>query len=191
MRRIFRGGPRGQEPYVQLLVAYADGQVTDKHRLVAAVRGFPMTWWTVWINILFTTGLGVVTVLSEPSRFNSHIFDAAKLSLDWLPGDPMHAWGWLFALGGAVLAVATYVNPWLVAWVLRFGGAVYLLHAVMIGMGARDHLDASWSGALFCLYACVIHLACAQSILMILRYRFPKGRSEDGDTGEGPAQTTV
>ena len=190
MHRIFRGGPRGQENAVQLLVAYSDEQVTNKHRLVAAVRGFPLTWWTVWINILFTTGLGVVTVLSPTSRFNSHIFDAAKLSLDWLPGDPMHAWGWLFALGGAALAVSTYVNPWLVAWVLRFGGAVYLLHAVMIGQGAHDHLDASWSGALFCLYACVIHLACAQSILMILRYRFPKEQT-DGNTGASASQETV
>ena len=190
MRRFFRGGPRGQEPYVQLMVAYADEPVTDKHRLVLAVRGFPMTWWAVWSTILFTTALGVVTILSEPSRFNSHIFDAAKMLLDPLPGDPMHAWGWLFAFGGAVLAAATYISPIMVVWVLRFGGAVYLMHGALIASGAHNFPDASYSGTLFCVYVAVIHLACAESIRMILRYRFPKGRTHD-DTGEAPSQETV
>ena len=175
--RFFRGDPHdGDEPYVQLMVAWADKPITDKARLVTAVRGFPLTWWAVWCNILFSTALGVVTAMSDPGRFSSHIFDGAKAMAAFLPGEPMAAWGWLFAVGGLALAASTYLNPILVVWMLRIAATVYLLHAVLIGLGASAFTDASWSGTLFCFYVCVIHLACAQSILMILRYRFPKGR---------------
>lgn len=177
LTRVIRGDQVAEEPQVQLTVGYLDEQVTDRQRLHTAVRGFPLTWWTVWTHILLTTGLGFVTAMSEPSRFSSHIFDGAKATLDWLPGDPMAAWGWLFVLGGLCLTISTYVSPTLVVWVLRFAGPVYLFHAVLIAMGASASPAASYSGTFLCAYACLIHLETAQSIHTILHYRFPKGRT--------------
>jgi hypothetical protein len=177
LTRVIRGDQVADEPQVQLTVGYLDEQVTDRQRLHTAVRGFPLTWWTVWTCILFTTSLGWITAASEPSRFSSHIYDGAKATLDWLPGQPMAAWGWLFVLGGLVLMVSTYVSPTLVVWVLRFSATVFLFHAVLIAMGAGEFHSASFSGTLLCAFVAMIHLETAQSIHMILHYRFPKGRT--------------
>lgn len=178
---FFRGDARpGVEPHVQLLVAYHDGKpVTDKHRLITSVRGFPLTWWTVWCSIILATVLGAVTALSDDERFSSHIFDGAKATMDWAPFvEPMAAWGWLLVLGGAALATATYIDPILVVWLLRAMATIYLLHGVLVGLGAHSFPIVSWTGTILCVYIAVGHLACAQSILMVLRYRFPKAKAD-------------
>lgn len=173
---IIRGEPLGHEPYVHLLVAWSDEEVTEPRRLVSTVRGFPLTWWTVWACVLLSLSLGAATAFSQTSRFSSHIFDGAKDALDFLPGDPMTAWGWIFLVGGAALAAATYFSPMAVVWVLRVIGTVYFIHASLIWRGAAGSAGAaSYSGVPLCLFVTVIHLAAAQSIRMILRYRFPKG----------------
>lgn len=176
LSRIIRGTPEGTEPYVQLLVAYSEENLTDKQHLAAAIRGFPLTWWNVWTCALLSAVLGILTGLSEPSRFSSHIFDGAKATLDWAPGQPMAAWGWCFLAAGTWLMVTTQLHPMAVVVTLRAIGPVYVFHAVLIGMGASHSLDASWSGVPFCLFVCMVHLEAAQSIRMIMHFRFPKGR---------------
>lgn len=178
LSRVVRGAPPENEPYVQLLVGFSEAPVTDRRKLIASVQGFPLTWWCVWTCILVTLSLGVISAWSQSTRFVSPIFDGAKASLAWAPGDPMMLWGWIFVVAAALLTAATLFSSTLVWVLLRVNGTFYAVHGALVAAGAMASGEtASYSGVPMCLFVMAIHFETAYSIRMILRYRFPKEKA--------------
>lgn len=129
-------------------------------------RLFSLTWWSVWTSALFSTALGLVYLLSSPSRFSGPAFvEAQKIAT-------LHAWGTIYLACGISIIVGILAANLLARWALYIAGTTYIFFAILFYLSAQASPLVSYGSVL--LYAYVtIHCFSAASILPY--FKTPRG----------------
>lgn len=136
-------------------------------KMTKIVRAFPMTWWSTWISIIFSTVTGLLYLIAPANRFSASAFDTIKSSIAFLPGESMKAWGVIYLLLGVVTAIAIIRSITVTRLALWCGCGLYMFYAFLFLLAARDSTLAPIGPVLLYMYISTHHLAAAQTITMI------------------------
>lgn len=106
--------------------------------------------------------IGLLHVLSPPSRQTSPAFAVAKSLLDPLPGRPLVAWGLTYIALGALLGWALYrqhegLGSRAIGAVRTFGPALFVMWAVMYALSGWHDARVSFLGVPPYLYLAYRH----------------------------------
>lgn len=91
------------------------------HLVTGTVEALSLQLYALLLGI--SMSLGAVILLGGAARFSSPSFDRPKSLVEWMPGAPHTAWGYIFLITGFMLLIG--MGSMRVISYLIFAGAVY------------------------------------------------------------------
>ena len=104
-------------------------------------------------------------LFQSPTRTSGESWDVARLVLGWAPWDPIHAWGAVFLLVGALEVFAlVWHRRRMFTRLLVVGSALSGFWGSLFLAAAQQSEQVSWTSGLWVWFVAVAHIASIRSL---------------------------